>query len=197
MSEIFKTFIDNEAALKRLLVGYTSDTEAAEDLAQEVFIRAFAAERKAGGKTGIENPRAYLFQVARRLAFERFRRPGPAGSDQGGVDTLLDETQAMADDWLESRRKLALFTRAVASLPEKCREAFLLRHVDGLRYKQIANRMGISVSAVEKHVALGLTRCAEFLASAGYQQADKTSSGDSGAGSISSLTTDREADADQ
>jgi RNA polymerase sigma factor (sigma-70 family) len=169
MSEILKAFLENEAALRRYLGRCRASTQAIEDFAQETFLRGFAAELRGE----IEKPKAYLFQIAKTLVLEslrkRSRRPVQLLEEPDSPDLILDENQAAADEWLEGRRKLALFVRAVAELPEQCRKAFLMRRIEGLQYKQIANRMGISVSAVEKHVTLGLLKCSSYLREHGYE----------------------------
>ena len=172
MSAILKAFLENEGAIRRFLAGYTKSAEDIEDFTQETFLRGFAAEMR----RDIKEPKAYLFQIAKRVALEKFRKskraPMDLLEDSGGPDLILDEGQAMADEWLDGRRKLALFARAVAHLPPQCRKAFLMRRVDGLQYKQIANRMNITVSAVEKHVATGTLKCHEFLRAHGYQRSE-------------------------
>lgn len=65
-----------------------------------------------------------------------------------------------------------LFTHAVAQLPPKCQQVFILRKVEGLSMKDIAIRMDISVSAVEKHVATGLIKCCDFFRAKGYDPAE-------------------------
>ena len=61
-----------------------------------------------------------------------------------------------------------MFAEAVASLPEEVREAFLMRKMDGLKFKQIALRLDVSVSTVEKRVAAALLHCARHLRRNGY-----------------------------
>jgi RNA polymerase sigma factor (sigma-70 family) len=168
MSEILKAFLQNEAAIRRYLARYRVDAQAVEDFVQETFVRGFAAEMK----SDIKEPKAYLFQIAKSIALETLRKnqrtPTSALEDCGGSELILDEDQAGAEEWLEGRRKLALFVRAVAELPPQCRTAFLMRRIEGLQYKQIANRMSISVSAVEKHVTTGLVKCNAYLREHGY-----------------------------
>jgi RNA polymerase sigma factor (sigma-70 family) len=168
MSQILKAFLHNEAAIRRYLGRYRASAQEVQDLVQETFLRGFAAEMKAE----IKEPKAYLFQIAKSLALEMIRKdhrtPTSALEDCGGPDLILDEDQAAAEEWLEGRRKLALFVRAVAQLPPQCRMAFLMRRIEGLQYKQIANRMSISVSAVEKHVTAGLLKCNAYLREHGY-----------------------------
>lgn len=168
MSEILTAFLRNEAAIRRFLARYKVNAAVIDDMLQETFLRGFAAELK----SEIKEPKAYLFQIAKSLMLENVRRntraPTQPLEDSGGSDLLLDEDQAAADEWLEGRRKLALFVRAVAELPPQCRKAFLMRRIDGLQYKQIANRMSISVSAVEKHVTTALLKCNAYLRDHGY-----------------------------
>lgn len=172
MSKILKSFLENEQAIRRFLARQRTRPDEIEDQIQETFLRSFAAERKCD----IAEPRAYLFQVARNIALEfrrkKARAPVSPLEDSGGSDLVIDEGQSAADEWLDGRRKLALFARAVAALPPQCRRAFLMRRIDGLAYKQIANRMNISVSAVEKHVAVGLLKCNAYLRAQGYEPSE-------------------------
>lgn len=139
---------------------------------QEAFLQSFAAELR----TEIRNPKAFVFEVAKNVALADSRKskrsPTEMLEDFGGADLILDEGQPSAADGLDGRCKLAAFARAVAHLPPKCREAFLLRRIDGLPYKQIANRMNISVSAVEKHVAAGLLKCHSYLLDHGFEPSE-------------------------
>ena len=172
MSEILKSFLANEKALRRYIARFCAEPQDVEDLAQETFLSGFAAEMR----TEIREPKAFLFRIARNLVFsarrQKRRRPNQGLEELGGSDLLMDEDQMDAAAWLDGRRKLALLAQAVAHLPPQCRKAFLLRRVDGLEYKQIANRMNISVSSVEKHVANGLLKCNAFLRARGYDPSE-------------------------
>ena len=172
MSDILKAFLENEPAIRRYLARFSDQAHDIDEIVQETFLRGFSAEMR----RDIQEPKAYLFQIARNVALERKRKnqraPIQAIEDLGGSDLIIDEKQLAADEWLDGRRKLTMFAMAVAKLPPQCRKAFLLRRVEGLRYKQIANRMNISVSAVEKHVATGILKCSDSLLAAGYQPAE-------------------------
>lgn len=172
MSEVYRMFVKHKAALRSVVRRYLVPGADAEDVLQEAFLRAFAAERK----RGVEHPKAFMFQVARNTALGDLRR-----SERSPIDGTVDfdavalsshATETDAADVLEGRRKLQAFTRAVLELPPRCRKAFLLRRIEGLSYKQIANRMGISVSAAEKHVAMGLLRCHDHLTEQGYEPSE-------------------------
>ena len=168
MSQILKAYLENESGLRKHVSRLCARPQDVEDLLQETFLKSFAWELKAG----ITHPKAFLFTVARNLALldrrKKRRKPAEFLEDCGGSDIVLDEGQAAADSWIDGRRKLALFAQALAHLTPQCRQAFLLRRIEGLQYKQIADRMNISVSAVEKHVANGLLKCNAYLRAKGY-----------------------------
>ena len=172
MSDILKTFLENEAAIKRFLARFSSASQNVEDYAQETFLKSFAAEIR----SPIEEPKAFLFKVAKNVVLTDIRKNKRSANgyleDVDDIAQILDEGQAATEEWLDGRKKLILFTKAVAHLTPQCRKAFLLRRIDGLRYKQIANRMDISVSAVEKHVTNGLLKCNRYLREQGYEPSE-------------------------
>jgi RNA polymerase sigma-70 factor (ECF subfamily) len=172
MSAILKAYLESEKEIKRYLKRLTSNSSSVDDYAQEAFLKSFAAETR----STIKEPRAFLFKVARNVVFGEARHKKTSASgyiqDAEDLDQMLDDNQPSPEVWLDGRRKLLLFSTAVANLPEQCRKAFLLRRVEGLQYGQIADRMGISVSMVEKHVQRGLVKCNAYLREQGYDMSE-------------------------
>lgn len=132
-----------------------------EDLTQEVLLRL--AQRASGGDILAVQP--YVFQTAARVLTDHLRRRAVRGwglsdsfHDDDHADTASPES-ALLD--AEVRARLAA---AVESLPERARRAFVLFRFDGMRQADIAAHMGISLSAVEKHLRLGMVRVAQVLA---------------------------------
>jgi RNA polymerase sigma-70 factor (ECF subfamily) len=123
---------------------------AAADIVQETWARAIPSLR-AGT---VENPRAFLYRVARNLVNDRARdrrkwMPWLAGEEAGAVvadDTPSPERHALAQD------RLRLVLELVEDLPPRCREIFALRKFDGLDQADIAARFGITRGAVEKQL---------------------------------------------
>lgn len=163
MPTILEAYLANEVALKRYLGRFIKSREAADDLAQEAFIRAFAAE----GVRVIESPKAFLFKVAKNLALNELARLSTAAlqplGDFEGQEVLEDSSQAAVDDVVDSRERIRLLARAIAALPPQCAKVFILRKMQGLSQKEIAVRLNISVRTVENHVATGLSRCRAFM----------------------------------
>jgi RNA polymerase sigma-70 factor (ECF subfamily) len=160
---ILDAYLENKVALKRYLMRFSRSREAADDLAQEAFLRAFAAE---SGRM-IEAPKAFLFKVARNLALNELARQSsmaiePLG-DFEGQEVLEDSSQAAVDDVVDGRERIRLLARAIAALPPQCAKVFILRKLQGISQKEIAVRLNISVRTVENHVALGLSRCRAYM----------------------------------
>ena len=149
--------------MQRYLKRFFASRELADDLAQEAFLRAFAAE----SGHAIVAPKAFLFKVAKNLALTELARQSatplePLG-DFEGQQVLHDDTQAAIDDVVDSRERIHLLARAVAALPPHCANVFVLRKMQGLSQKEIAARLNISVRTVENHVAIGLSRCRAYM----------------------------------
>lgn len=107
---------------------------------------------------GIAFPRAYLFQVARSVVSRQLRRARVVP-----IHAIEDVTQLEhADDQPSPERvaidrdELGRLARAIAAMPNKTQQAFVLRRVDGLSQREIAARMAISENTVEKHISRGL-----------------------------------------
>lgn len=163
MPTILETYLENEAALKRFLRRFIKSREGADDLAQEAFLRAFAAE----SERVIQSPKAFLFKVARNLALNELARQSSATTqplgDFEGQAVLEDSSQAAVDDAVDGRERIRMLARAIAALPPQCAKVFVLRKMQGLSQKEIAARLNISVRTVENHVALGLVRCKAYM----------------------------------
>lgn len=135
----------------------------AEDLVQEAYARLFRLENW----VTIANPHAFTMRIIHNEAVERFRRAGVVRIEQGAVLAAHDPADDTPgpDAVAAARSDLAEVARALAELPDRCGEALRLRRVEGLTPGEVADRMAISVSTVEKHVAKGLRLLHEMLKS--------------------------------
>lgn len=146
--------------LLNFLVRQVRDGDAAADMTQESFARVLSAQ--AAG-LAVVDPRALLFRTARNLVIDRHRRQQLRQHED--VDTLPDHQHPCAparlqpDEALSSAQAVQAYVNTIEALPPRCKEAFVLYVFDGLSQPEIARRMGISVSMVEKHVVRGLVAC--------------------------------------
>ena len=160
---IADAFVENAKFLRRYVRQFVNSHQEAEDVAQEAFVRAFVAEKK----TRIEQPKAFLFQVARNVALTELKKK--SRQIYQCIDDLSESELGMVgrseDDQMETMELLDTYREVVSALPPKCRNVFILRKVYGFKHREIAEKMGISVSSVEKYVRQGILACQDRLAS--------------------------------
>lgn len=152
-------------ALRAPLVGYfrkrVHQQDDVPDLVQEVFLRLTTR----GGLQDIDNLTGYVFQIAASVLTDRQRRRIVRHQD---LHVELDpermgEPEIGPDRIVAGRQALQAAIAALDRLPERTRTIFVLRRLEGMRYLDIAKRLGLSVSAVEKH----MVRAVEHLATIG------------------------------
>ncbi|MBW8812630.1 MAG: sigma-70 family RNA polymerase sigma factor [Caulobacterales bacterium] len=138
-------------ALVRRIQAATRRSADAEDLLQAAFVRMQEYARR----QPVENPAGFLVRTAVNLSIDAARQQASRGellmaaSDLGEV---VDD-QPLQDEVLQVRKRLEDVKRALAELSPRTRDIFLMHRIDGLKYREIAEREGVTVSAVEKHIA--------------------------------------------
>jgi RNA polymerase sigma-70 factor (ECF subfamily) len=163
-------FIDemlpHEQDLRRWLGARFTAIRDIDDLVQETFTRVIKAH-----KTGpIVNPRAFLFVTARNLALNQlrhYRYESPPLERDTSTLSIMDEMICP----MESAAKMEELDQlkvAIQSLPERCREIITLRKIYGLSQKEIAEKLGISVSTVKTQVGIGMHRCIQHFRKTGF-----------------------------
>lgn len=151
------------ARLKRYLARYLKKPEDAEDLVQEAFLKVL----EAGSKGKIEHPKSYLYRTAHNLMLNSMARK--SNKLLSYIEDLADshvlEEGIPLDEQVSIQKRFELFCHALVELPERCRKVVILRKVYGLSQQQVAQKLNISVSTVEKHLAKGLMRCVIYMES--------------------------------
>ena len=153
----------HRSALRAFVAGFVRQAADIDDVTQEAFMRAFNAEKA----KEIEQPRAFLFTIAKNLVLSEFTKKSNQLTDYiADLDAteveLIDEANNVEGE-VHAQEVLSAYCKAAAALPEQCRRVFLLRKVYGLPHKEIAARLGISVSTVEKHLVKGVKQCSDYL----------------------------------
>lgn len=148
--------------LQNYLTGKLGDRDAASDLAQECYLRGLAMQEK--GET-VSDARALLYRIANNLLIDRYRRQAVRSDVQSFEELEGGELQALAAEASEpetaaiSAQTVAAMLAVIEALPPRCREAFLLFKFDGLSYREVAQRMGISVRTVEMQLQVAMSSC--------------------------------------
>jgi RNA polymerase sigma factor (sigma-70 family) len=141
------------APLRRYLARLLGSTTEAQDIAHDAYLRVYPTVTK----PSTEKPEALLYVTARRLAINRLKRrsisplsPAAANFDIAASTAPGPVQQVMA------RQELTMLEQAIAELPAGCRAVLLLRKVELLSHQEIADRLGIAISTVEKQHARAL-----------------------------------------
>lgn len=130
--------------------------QVAEDVVHDAYVRVL--ERSSD--TPIDQPRAFLYRTALNLVIDGHRRNAVRQVEP--LEVLDDEERFSSQSphaSLDHGQRLAMLERALAELPEACRDSFLLRKLEGLTHVQIAERLSISRSLVEKHIVNAMKHC--------------------------------------
>jgi len=136
-----------------------------DDIVQEAYMRVLRAREG----NAMPSPKAFLFTTARNLALDRLRRHDVSRTNYfGEIDSLhvLDECTGIPET-VARNQELTLLNEAIQSLPARCRQILILRKLDGLSHREIAERLGLSESTVSNQITIGIEKCTDFFAEHG------------------------------
>ncbi|AOH84228.1 RNA polymerase subunit sigma-70 [Sphingomonas panacis] len=155
---------ESRGELLRFLTARVGDRAEAEDLLHDLWLRIQSAD--AGP---IANGRSYLYRAAQNLVLDRARARQrrlvreTAWSGHGDDHAEPADPRADIEALIAAREDAAALAAAMAKLPEKAGQVFRLHKIDGLPHAEIAARLGISRSGVEKHIATAMTHLRRAL----------------------------------
>jgi RNA polymerase sigma factor (sigma-70 family) len=137
-------------ALGRYFARHVNDPVEVDDLVQEVFLRIV----RRGDPGGIERLDGYIFETAASVLKDRHRRRRTHLADRHlpFENELHSAAVAGPDRDVMGRQALKAVAVALMEMPQRTRQVFVLRRLESLPYGEIARRLGLSVSAVEKHM---------------------------------------------
>ena len=157
-----------EGKIQRLCERMTGDAHAAEDLAQETFVRVFARRKdyQAEGKFS-----TWLWRIALNLCYDELRRrqrreknfyAGEGGEPPDALEafTVVDSAP---DDLLADRERSELVKRALDELPEIYRTVLVLRHYEDLKFREIAEVLGVPEGTVKSRMTEALAQFGQVL----------------------------------
>lgn len=149
--------------------GRLRDREAASDLVQDAFVRYIAHTREA--RVAPEAPRFFLWRIASNLILDLARRERRRGKVMALDDVAaleIADPQPSAEHRLAARQEYRVLKKALNDLPQNQRASLLWNRVEGLTHAEIAARLGVSPSMVNKYIMRALAHCAARLADAGF-----------------------------
>ena len=145
--EVFEEYYD---AIRNFLYFKVYDEGVAEDIAQDTFVKLWENRAKIDQAT----IKSYLYTIANNLAINRLKRQQLRykfeNSSARRVENQTPEFLAEMKEYEEQVNKV------ISEMTEGSREVFLMNRIEGLKYREIAERLGISVKAVEKRMSKAL-----------------------------------------
>ncbi len=164
-SPLMRLYMEKRRDLVRFFTLRTSSASDAEDIVQEIWIRLH-------GIGDVENPAAFLYRTGTNLMLDRARssRRSRARDDSyhmvnqvRGAGANEDETgEPSPEQTLEGRQRVARLMQLIKAMPEQRQRVFVMHKLKGLSYGEVAESLGISRSAVEKHMMAALRQIAEL-----------------------------------
>ena len=155
----------HEPALRAFLRSRFSALADLDDLVQESYARLLQA-RRAGR---VRNAKALLFVTARNVAIDVFRHKRVLTMEPLVSSDWLAvvEDRTNIPDTVANEQEYDMLLQAIDTLPERCRDAMILKKIHGLSNREIAERHGTSIHTVNAQLVLGLMRCREYLRARG------------------------------
>lgn len=128
------------------------DAAEAEDMVQDAFAKAWAYVEEGGD---IGNLRAFMYRAVRNACLTHLRDK----REMLGADSLPE----VAEEDIDTSMRDAMIWKAIDSLPDRCREVFLMSKRDGLTNEEIADELGLSIKTVKNQMTKAFARLRESL----------------------------------
>ena len=154
------TYLEKRDVLLRYIAAACRDPGMAEDVIQDLYLKLSALETE----PVVDNPSGYLFRMANNIYLNRLRalKSGrtrdhawqATSFENVGGDAVADEPTPEAR--LTGRQQMVRLKAAIDALPERTQSIFRAHKLEGLTQTQVAAKLGISISSVEKHLATAL-----------------------------------------
>jgi RNA polymerase sigma-70 factor (ECF subfamily) len=151
--DAFKSLFDTYyASLCHYASHFLNDDVLSEEVVQELFIKLWEKRHHLDVETSLQN---YLFRSVRNLCLNQIQHDKVIKLHAHRLKEALT-TEDPAADYLITPEMILKLEEAIESLPDKRREIFRLSREGGLKYREIADKLRISVKTVEAHMGLAL-----------------------------------------
>jgi RNA polymerase sigma-70 factor (ECF subfamily) len=166
-AELIRLYLARRPDLVRFFTVRLRSVAAAEDLVQDIYVRLSGLENPGE----IQNPMAYLYRLGSNLMLDRLRGDRRTAQRDGvwldsqtmrvGGEGISSEPSA--EDTVAARQRLALLAAAIEELSPQTQRVFRMHKFEGLSHPEVAVALGISRSAVEKHMMAALKHLLDRL----------------------------------
>jgi RNA polymerase sigma-70 factor (ECF subfamily) len=156
-----EVLVHQRALLQYLRRLSSSNPEYALDIMQESLTRLYSAAKKERP----DEPRKYLFTIARNIFLDEIRRAKIVTIETVANldDVKSDREEFGLDNQVSIIQEWRLLQNAMEKLPKKCQKVVEMRRIDGFSQRETAENMGISEASVEAHIRRGIRHLAMAL----------------------------------
>ncbi len=154
-------FILLHGRLKQFAYSILKSSEEAEELVSDVFVRIW---EKRDQLTAIESPLLYFYTTAKNLALNRLNKQKRI-QNQSPEEWLVQLNSIYFDpeQLMMTEEMVRQIRQAVNNLPPRCRLIFKLVKEDGLKYREVAELMQLSIKTIEAQMAIALRRLGKCM----------------------------------
>jgi len=157
MCRIYELYKDEMLTTAHLLVG---DIEVAEDIVHDVFVKF--AERV--GRLDLHGSlRSYLAVSVRNAVIDRRKKRSRSEKDLGGMEETAPSDEEGPAETAAKREMQAKLEAAIMTLPQEQREAIVLHHKGGLKFRQIGDIQGVSLNTAQGRYRQGIAKLRHIL----------------------------------
>lgn len=150
--EIDSLYTEYSSQLYYYALGYVQDTQVAKDVLQEVFIKLWE------NYSSVKDLNAFLYSTCKNLCLNHLRSQERLKQREEFFVESLDDSDK--DEVLRLAEKV---NDVIKKLPEKCRKIFILSTLEGLKYADIAEDLGVSVNTVKTQMKVAYKKIRESL----------------------------------
>jgi len=144
---LFDTYFED---VRRYVLYRSGDEDIATDIAQDTFMRIWEKQMAIDP----QRVKGLLFKIAGDLFISQYRRKQVANNF---FNTFQPTNKSLTpEDEINFQELKNAYDAALKSMPEKQRTVFLMNRIDELKYKEIADQLGLSVKAIEKRMSQAL-----------------------------------------
>jgi len=160
-SEAFRFFFEKYYPdLCNLVNIYLHDPVMSEEIVQDIFIYLWEKKEKINIESSVKS---YLLIASKNKSLNYLRNEKTKLNIYNKLADLNNSTAEMPDSVMNANQLREVINNAINSLPERCREIYILGKEKGLSYKEIAEELGISVKTVEAQMGKALKKLREEL----------------------------------
>lgn len=133
----------------KIIARHTHGRDDPEELLNGAFLRL----ERYQAKHKVDNPTAFLVRAAKNIVIDEYRHAQVSAEHLADSVVRGREPSPLQDEVFAARARLKRVQQGLEQLPERTRKIFLMYRLEGMKCREIAGQVGISESAVEKHIA--------------------------------------------